>query len=64
MAKKLSLFGYVRVSTKGQVSAPGGINAQKEDLQKWCELQKHELVKMYSDPGVSSTTRSTSPSAS
>jgi DNA invertase Pin-like site-specific DNA recombinase len=52
--QSLKLFGYVRVSTKGQVKAPGGIKAQEEQITKWCELQGHKLLKIHSDPGISS----------
>ena len=50
----LKLFGYVRVSTKGQVKAPGGVKAQEEQIKKWCQLQGHKLLKFHSDPGISS----------
>lgn len=53
-AKPLKLFGYVRVSTKGQVKAPGGVKAQEEQIRKWCELQGHKLLKIHGDPGISS----------
>ncbi|MBI1741880.1 recombinase family protein [Candidatus Acetothermia bacterium] len=54
MSTKLKLFGYIRVSTKGQVKAPGGLRAQEEQIRKWCELQGHKLLKLHSDPGISS----------
>jgi len=49
----MDLFGYVRVSTPRQVKSPGGIDAQKEMIEKWCDLHDHNLVKIYSDPGRS-----------
>jgi DNA invertase Pin-like site-specific DNA recombinase len=54
MAENLKLLGYTRVSTKNQVDAPGGLNAQVEKLRKWCKLQGHQLVDIYTDAGVSS----------
>jgi len=53
-AQPLKLFGYVRVSTKGQVKTPGGIKAQEEQIKKWCEVHGHKLLKIHSDPGISS----------
>jgi len=52
--KSLKLLGYVRVSTKGQVKTPGGIKAQEEQIKKWCEVHSHKLLKIHSDPGISS----------
>jgi len=57
MSKELRLFGYIRVSTKGQIKAPGGIKSQKEMIEKWAKLHKHDLVKVYSDAGVSAIDR-------
>ena len=49
----MDIFGYVRVSTPRQVKTPGGIDAQKDMIEKWCDLHKHNLLKIYSDPGRS-----------
>ena len=54
VATKLKLFGYARVSTKGQVATPGGLKAQEDKLRQWCKLHGHELVQIHRDPGVSS----------
>lgn len=51
--QKLTLLGYARVSTPGQVSTAGGLKAQEERIKKWCEAQGHKLLKIHKDPGVS-----------
>jgi DNA invertase Pin-like site-specific DNA recombinase len=57
MKPRLQLFGYVRVSTKGQVRAPGGLQAQEEQIRKWCQVHQHTLVTIHRDPGVSAIDR-------
>lgn len=47
--------GYVRVSTNEQASEGVSIEAQKKSIQKFCELEDLELVKVYVDPGVSAS---------
>lgn len=50
--KKLSLLGYIRVSTLLQVKGTS-IDVQKNAMQKYCKERDHILVKIYSDKGKS-----------
>lgn len=46
-------IGYVRVSTEMQVDAGYSLEAQRQDIERYCELYKIELVEIISDEGVS-----------
>lgn len=45
-------IGYVRVSTKGQVFGHS-LDYQKEAIKKYCQTQGFNLVRIYSDEGIS-----------
>jgi len=47
------VFGYVRVSTTGQVKEGFSLEQQKEEIIKFCDENRYELVKMYEDAGIS-----------
>lgn len=47
------VFGYVRVSTTGQVKEGFSLEQQKEEIIKFCDENGYELVKMYEDAGIS-----------
>ncbi len=46
-------IGYVRVSTVKQVTDGVSIDAQKEKIAAWCNLNDYELVHIYEDAGLS-----------
>ncbi|AWL27190.1 recombinase family protein (plasmid) [Acinetobacter defluvii] len=46
-------IGYVRVSTAKQVTDGVSIDAQKEKIAAWCNLNDYELVHIYEDAGLS-----------
>ncbi len=50
--KRLRLVGYARVSTDNQAQE-GTIEIQKLALSEYAKAQGHELVKVFSDEGVS-----------
>ncbi|MBD3185015.1 recombinase family protein [Candidatus Poribacteria bacterium] len=47
------VFGYVRVSTSGQVREGYSLEQQKEEINKFCSENDFELMKMYEDAGIS-----------
>ena len=47
------VFGYVRVSTSGQVKEGFSLEQQKEEIIKFCDENGYELIKIYEDAGIS-----------
>ncbi len=47
------VFGYVRVSTTGQVKEGFSLEQQKEEITKFCDENEYDLIKMYEDAGIS-----------
>ena len=47
-----SFIGYVRVSTKQQISG-NSLSYQKEAIEAYCKISNIALVKIYSDEGIS-----------
>ena len=47
------VFGYVRVSTTGQVKEGFSLGQQKEEIARFCDENGYELVKVYEDAGIS-----------
>lgn len=56
MKKVLKIGGYVRVSHEEQKKFGYSINAQIEEIEKWCETNNHQLYKLYIDEGFSAST--------
>src|SRR5680860_774493 len=56
MGKKCAAI-YVRVSTITQVKEGHGLEIQEQICRDYCELKRFDVYKVYSDPGVSGTTR-------
>ena len=52
-AGKIMVFGYVRVSTTGQVKEGFSLGQQKEEIARFCDENGYELVKVYEDAGIS-----------
>ena len=55
MKKVLRIGGYVRVSHEEQKKFGYSINAQIEEIEKWCEINNHHLYKLYIDEGFSAS---------
>lgn len=55
MRKILRVGGYARVSHEEQKKFGYSINAQIEEIQKWCDHHQHQLVKIYIDEGFSAS---------
>jgi DNA invertase Pin-like site-specific DNA recombinase len=51
--EKTRVFGYVRVSTSGQVKEGFSLEQQKEEIAKFCGENGYELVETYEDAGIS-----------
>src|SRR5260370_19305455 len=46
-------LGYVRVSSDEQADSGLGLEAQRQRVRAYCEMQGIELAAVYEDPGVS-----------
>lgn len=51
----MRVVGYVRVSTDRQVDAGSGLDVQRQAVRAWCRDQRHRLVALVADEGVSGT---------
>jgi site-specific DNA recombinase len=51
----MSVFGYVRVSTRGQIDGES-LGLQRERIEAWCRFQRLELDAIYEDAGISGST--------
>jgi DNA invertase Pin-like site-specific DNA recombinase len=52
----VKLIGYVRVSTAGQVEDGQGLEIQEQVIRRWVRANKHRLVSVIQDAGISGTT--------
>jgi DNA invertase Pin-like site-specific DNA recombinase len=53
MEKQLQVVGYVRVSSQIQAKEGISLEAQKDKIAQYCQLNDAKLLKIYSDNGVS-----------
>lgn len=51
--EEIKVFGYVRVSTTGQVKEGFSLEQQKEEISRFCQDNGYELVRIYEDAGIS-----------
>lgn len=54
----MKAFGYVRVSSQGQVEG-NGFRRQEDEILAYCKANKIDLVEVYREEGVSGTTDET-----
>ena len=54
MLAGMKLVAYLRVSTDSQVDRYG-LDAQRQDVERWCKAHDHKVVKWCVDEGVSGT---------
>ena len=53
--KKINAIGYIRVSTFLQAAEGISLDAQKEKIKQWADLNDAILIKIYTDNGISGT---------
>ena len=51
----MRLSGYIRVSTNTQVEDGQGLDIQEEAIRKWAKTNRHHLIEVYRDEGISGT---------
>lgn len=51
----VKVIGYTRVSTQGQVADGISLEAQKEKIRAYCQVNDAELVEFFTDEGISGT---------
>ena len=51
----IRVVAYIRVSDESQVDGYS-LDAQKNEIQRWCERHKYELITIYADDGISAHT--------
>lgn len=49
----VNVFGYVRVSTDGQVKQGFSLAEQKAEIEKYCKESNYNLIRVFKDEGVS-----------
>ena len=49
----MDAIGYVRVSTEGQVTDGVSLEAQGSKIGSWCDAHSYNLIKVYTDAGIS-----------
>lgn len=49
----IKVYGYIRVSTEGQVKQGYSLAEQQEEIEKYCKNNGYNLIKVFSDEGVS-----------
>ncbi len=49
----VNVFGYIRVSTEGQVKQGFSLAEQQAEIEKYCSSKSYNLVCVYKDEGVS-----------
>lgn len=49
-------YGYIRVSTKKQQNEGVSLDNQKKNIEAWALINKHEIVDILADKGISGTT--------
>ena len=52
----MKVFAYARVSTEEQVKS-GSLQDQIRRIEKYCAVQQHEVLRVFSDAGVSALTQ-------
>ena len=50
---RVKVYGYIRVSTEGQVKQGYSLAEQQAEIQKYCKEQGYSLVGIFKDEGIS-----------
>lgn len=49
----INVYGYIRVSTEGQVKQGYSLAEQRVEIESYCRLQSYNLIHVFSDEGIS-----------
>ena len=49
----MTAFGYIRVSTTGQVDEGVSLEAQRGKIEAWCNINDYDLGEVFTDAGIS-----------
>ena len=49
----INVYGYIRVSTEGQVKQGYSLAEQRAEIQKYCSCQCYNLIEIFKDEGIS-----------
>lgn len=50
---KLNVYGYIRVSTEGQVKQGYSLAEQETEIEKYCSSKSYNLIGIFKDEGIS-----------
>ena len=51
----VNVYGYIRVSTEGQVKQGYSLAEQRAEIEKYCSSQSYNLIEIFKDEGISGT---------
>lgn len=51
----VNVYGYIRVSTEGQVKQWYSLAEQRAEIEKYCSSQSYNLIEIFKDEGISGT---------
>lgn len=49
----VNVYGYIRVSTEGQVKQGHSLAEQRAEIEKYCSSKSYNLVEIFKDEGIS-----------
>ena len=49
----VNVYGYIRVSTEGQVKQGYSLAEQRAEIEKYCSSKSYNLVEIFKDEGIS-----------
>ena len=51
----VNVYGYIRVSTEGQVKQGYSLAEQRAEIEKYCSSKSYNLIEIFKDEGISGT---------
>ena len=49
----VNVYGYIRVSTEGQVKQGYSLAEQRAEIEKYCSSKSYNLIEIFKDEGIS-----------